>query len=117
MIKYVSFFSWLTILFIILSACSGNPADLAQQYPELNATYYALIISFLNSGLTIGYSIAGLLLMVFSETFMISTFLILFFLIILVMTGFQLAGFLIFNTIKREEYELKNNIKTTNITN
>ena len=82
-------------------------SDLAQQYPELNATYYALVISFLNGGLTIGYSLAGMVLVFFTETLLITEFLIIFFWIMIIFSGFQMCALLIFLTISREEYELK----------
>jgi len=83
--------------------------DLARQYPDLDSTYYALVISCLNAGQLVGLAIAGTLLIVLSEIFM--EFWIIFFIIMLVMAGLQLLCYGLFLSINEEEYEFKHNLE------
>ena len=101
----------LIIMTIILGAGEGAlttagqavRGDLAKQYPDLNSTYYALVISCLNAGHMIGYALAGGLLILLSEVF--SEFWIIFLIIMLIIAVFQMASFGIFMTINRNDYE------------
>ena len=81
---------------------------MAKQYPKLNSTYFALVISCVNAGHTLGYAIGALLLIFFSTMF--TEFWIIFFLIMLIMAGFQMASFLIFITIDPKEYEFSHHL-------
>lgn len=85
-------------------------SDLAQKYPKLTSTYYAIIISFLNLGITAGYLISSILLNLFSSVFNISEYYLTFFLIMIVMTCIQTASLVIFMTIDRDEYEIKDKV-------
>ena len=78
-------------------------ADFAKQYPDLNSTYYALVISCLNAGQTFGYAIAGGLLIILSEIF--TEFWLIFLIIMLVMAGIKILSFIIFISIDKKEYE------------
>ena len=77
--------------------------DIAKKYPEVDSTYYALIISFLNGGQMVGFALSALLLTLFSNYF--SEFYVIYFWIVLIMAGFQTLSFLIFMTISPVEYE------------
>ena len=83
--------------------------DIAKQYPELNSTYYALVISCLNFGHLVGYIVAAILLMVLSTIF--TQFWIIFLLMMVVMAVFQSLSLLIFLTIDRKEYEFVKNLE------
>lgn len=90
-------------------------SDLAQKYPELNATFYAMIISFLNSGISVGYAIVGMLLTFFSDSIGITDFKLTFFYIMLILTLIQLFSLIVFSTIKRDEYEIKEEITNAEV--
>jgi len=79
--------------------------DLSKQYPELNSTYFAIVISCLNLGQSVGMAITGGLITLFSSIF--TEYYEVFFIIMIIMAGFQSLSFLIFYTIKRKEYEHK----------
>jgi len=79
--------------------------DLAKQYPDLNSTYYAIVISCLNAGQTGGLLISGALLIILSGIF--TEFWIIFLIIMLVMASFKIISLIIFLTIDRSEYEFK----------
>jgi len=83
--------------------------DLARQYPNLNSTYYALVISCLNAGHMVGYAVAGVLLIILA-TF-ITEFWLIFFIIILIMMVFQISALILFMTIDPEEYEFEKQSK------
>ncbi len=91
----------------VRTAYQAIRSDLAQKYPELNATYFAIIISFLNIGITAGYLIASLLLSFISSVLLITDFVTIFFIIMIVMVCIQTFSLLVFMTINREDYELK----------
>ena len=82
--------------------------DLAKQYPEIDSTYYALIISFLNSGQMIGFALSAFLLIIFS--YLYTDFYLIYFWIIIIMAGFQTLSFIIFMTINPKEYEFKQHL-------
>ena len=82
--------------------------DLAKQYPEIDSTYYALIISFLNSGQMIGFALSAFLLIIFSYFY--TDFYLIYFWIIIIMAGFQTLSFIIFMTINPKEYEFKQHL-------
>jgi MFS family permease len=77
--------------------------DIAKKYPEVDSTYFALIISFLNAGQIAGYAISAFLLTLFSVYF--KEFYMIYFWIIIIIAGFQILSFLIFMSINPEEYE------------
>lgn len=83
--------------------------DMAKQYPELDSTYFALVISCVNAGHTLGYAIGATLLMVLATLFV--DFWIIFFIMMLIMAGFQMASFLIFMIIDPKEYEFVRHLK------
>ena len=78
--------------------------DISNKYPELRSTFFALIISFLNAGQTIGMAITGVLLALFSNVF--SEYYMVLFCIMIIMAISQTLSLLIFNTINRNEYEI-----------
>jgi len=41
--------------------------DIARQYPEMDSTYYALVISVLNTGQMVGFALSAFLLMIFYQ--------------------------------------------------
>ncbi len=96
---------------ILLSAGEGSNTtsfqtirgDLAKRYPNLDSTYYALVVSCLNAGTMIGYALVGVLILVLSAAF--SEFWLIFLIIMIIMAGFQLASFGILMTIPKAEYE------------
>ncbi|MHA1147180.1 MAG: MFS transporter [Promethearchaeota archaeon] len=77
--------------------------DIAKQYPDLDGTYYALVISCLNAGHSLGYLVAGALLLILSGFF--TEFWIIFFIVMVIMAVFQLSALGIFLTIDRNDYE------------
>lgn len=86
--------------------------DMARRYPDLNSTYYALVISCLNLGHMAGYALAGAFLLFLSGAF--TEFWVIFLIIMLIMAGFQMASFLIFLSIDSKEYEFTTGLKETN---
>ena len=79
--------------------------DISNKYPDLRSTFFALIISFLNLGQTIGLMVTGILLAVFSSVF--SEYYMVLLCIMIIMAVFQTLSLLIFNTIDRKAYEIK----------
>jgi MFS family permease len=77
--------------------------DLSKQYPELNSTYFAIVISCLNLGQSVGMATTSVLITLFSSAF--NEYYMIFFFIMLILAGFQFLSFLIFSTINRSEYE------------
>ncbi len=104
------------VMTILLSAGEGSNTtslqtvrgDLAKGYPDLDSTYYALVISCLNGGHMVGYALAGALLLILSSAF--SEFWLIFLIIMIVMASIQMAAFGIFMTIPKAEYEFAKNI-------
>ncbi|TFG07203.1 MAG: MFS transporter [Promethearchaeota archaeon] len=84
--------------------------DIAKNYPEMDSTYYALIVSFLNGGQMFGYALSALLLTVFSKYFF--EFYLIYFWIIIIMAGFQTLSLLVFLTINPTEYEFSRNLES-----
>ncbi|MFO8019912.1 MAG: MFS transporter [Promethearchaeia archaeon] len=89
----------------VKAAYQSVRGDIAKKYPTLKATYYALLISFLNGGAVVGMGITAILLPIFAGLF--TEFVFIYFCIMIVMTLFQTSSFLVFNTIKEEEYEFE----------
>ncbi|MHA1489095.1 MAG: MFS transporter [Promethearchaeota archaeon] len=79
--------------------------DLSKKYPDLDSTYFALVVSCLNLGYTVGLAMISSLLSLFSSIF--TEFYETLFWIMLILAGFQILSFLIFMTINRNEYEFK----------
>ena len=77
--------------------------DIAKQYPDLDGTDYALVISCLNAGHSLGYLVAGALLLSLSAVF--TEFWIIFLVIMVIMAVFQLSALGIFLTIDPKDYE------------
>jgi MFS family permease len=86
--------------------------DLSKKYPELNSTYFAIVISCLNLGQSVGMATTSILITLFSSAF--NEYYIIFFFIMLIMAGFQFLSFLIFYTINRSEYEHEHILKIKN---
>lgn len=87
--------------------------DLSKQYPELNSTYFAIVISCLNLGQSVGMAITSVLITAFSAIY--DEYYLMFFWIMLIMAGIQFLSFLIFKTINRKEYEHKHILKKYNL--
>ena len=83
-------------------------ADISNTYPELRSTFFALIISFLNAGQTIGMALTSVLLTLFSSVF--SEYYIVFLCIMIIMAIFQILCLLIFKTIDTRLYEFEENL-------
>ena len=83
-------------------------ADISNKYPELRSTFFALIISFLNAGQTIGMALTSVLLTLFSSVF--SEYYIVFLCIMIIMAIFQILCLLIFKTIDTRLYEFEENL-------
>jgi len=83
--------------------------DLAKRYPDLNSTYYALLISFLNGGAMVGLLIVAQLFTAFSAIF--NEFYIIYFFIMFIMAGFQTLSLVIFLTIPQSDYEFSHNLE------
>jgi MFS family permease len=86
--------------------------DLSKKYPELNSTYFAIVISCLNLGQSVGMATTSILITLFSSAF--NEYYMIFFFIMLIMAGFQFLSFLIFYTINRSEYEHEHILKIKN---
>ena len=86
--------------------------DLSKQYPELNSTYFAIVISCLNLGQSVGMATRSVLITAFSAIY--DEYYLTFFWIMLIMAGIQFLSFLIFKTINRKEYEHKHILKKYN---
>ena len=82
--------------------------DISNKYPELRSTYFALIISFLNGGQTLGLALTSILLPIFSGIF--SEYYMVFFCITIIMAIFQILCVLIFMTIDTSLYEFEENL-------
>jgi len=80
-------------------------ADISNKYPDLRSTFFALIISFLNAGQTIGMALTSVLLTLFSSIF--SEYYMVFFCIMIIMAIFQILCVLIFKTIDTRLYEFE----------
>ena len=80
-------------------------ADISNKYPDLRSTFFALIISFLNAGQTIGMALTSILLTLFSSIF--SEYYMVFFCIMIIMAIFQILCVLIFKTIDTRLYEFE----------
>jgi len=84
--------------------------DFAKLYPETDSTYYALVISCLNGGHSLGYIIAGGLLLLLSGVF--TEFWVIFFIVMIIMTVIQLSALGIFLTLDPSDYEFKKHLKS-----
>ena len=82
--------------------------DIARQYPEMDSTYYALVISVLNTGQMVGFALSAFLLIIFSNFY--TEFYLIYFWIIIFMAGLQTLSFIIFMTINPREYEFKHHL-------
>ncbi|MHA1273003.1 MAG: MFS transporter [Promethearchaeota archaeon] len=101
------------IMTIILGAGQGAlttsyqsvRGDFARLYPNLDSTYFALVISCLNAGQMVGYATAAFLLMALS--FIFTEFWQLFAIIMIIMAIFQLSALGLFLSLNPEDYEFK----------
>ncbi len=95
--------AWITI--------SGQSvrADLSkEEYPELQSTYFALLISFNNIGISIGTLMLAYLFI--GLGLVITNFVMMVFWIWLFMADFQMLSFLFLMMIPKEKYEFKHNL-------
>ncbi len=96
----------------LMASYQSIRGDLSKQYPELNSTYFAIVISCLNLGQSVGMAITSGLIIIFSSLF--NEYYETFFFIMLIMAGFQFLSFLIFYTINRKEYEHRDILQKIN---
>lgn len=99
--------SWLVI--------SGQAirADLAKNdYPELQSTYYALMVSFINIGISLGNFSLAVFMMTLGVV--IQDFFVLIFLILCFQAIIQLLSFLFFRAIDPKKYEFTQHLNKIN---
>ena len=86
--------------------------DIAKKnFPDLKSTYYALLISFSNFGQSIGSLLLGYLFS--SVAPVLANFFLLYFFITVISAIIIGLSFLVFRTIKQEEYEFNPKIEVT----
>ena len=89
----------------IFSAYSAITAEYSQQYPEMDSTYFAICVSFVNVGTLLGLVITGILFN--SVTTFSNDIIIIYGIIFIFMAILQLLSLIPFSSMKKEIFEYK----------